>query len=296
MLFVMTTHGGCYRHIKREEDIFMNILYYDCFSGISGDMHLGAMIDLGVDRHYLANELKKLPVNGYELSVHQDQRRGISGTRVDVIITEEDHQAHLHHAAGHAHQGEQHQHQRSYRDIVTLITNSSLNDNIKKIGKRIFLLLAQAEGTIHNTSIEEVHFHEVGAVDSIVDIVGAAICIDCLNPDKIIASPLELGSGFVDCAHGIFPVPAPATLEILKNKPVKVGAIPFEATTPTGAAILAAVVGEFVDTFSFVPQKTAYGIGHRDHTIPNVLRVCLCSSADMVSCDKQEIHCDRHSA
>ena len=274
----------------------MNILYYDCFSGISGDMHLGAMIALGVDRHYLANELKKLPVNGYELSVHQDQRRGITGTRVDVIITKEDPPANLHHAADHLHHGEHHQHQRSYSAIAALITNSSLNDTVKRISKSIFHLLAEAEAKIHNQPMEEVYFHEVGAVDSIIDIVGAAICIDCLNPGKIIASPPELGSGFVQCAHGVFPIPAPATLEILKDKPVKVGSIPFESTTPTGAAILAAVVEEFVDTFSFVPQKTAYGIGHRDHTIPNVLRVCLCSSADMVSRDKQEIHCDRHTA
>jgi pyridinium-3,5-bisthiocarboxylic acid mononucleotide nickel chelatase len=266
----------------------MNVLYYDCFSGISGDMHLGAMIDLGIDLHYLTQELKKLPVNGYELSVQKDQRRGITGTRVAVIIPEEDHHAHLHHAAGHAHHGDHHQLQISYRDIITLINKSSLNDNVKKISKKIFLLLAQAEGMIHNKSIEEVHFHEVGAVDSIIDIVGAAICIDWLKPDKIIASPPELGSGFVQCAHGIFPVPAPATLELLKGKPVKVGAITSEATTPTGAAILVAVVDEFAEHCSFIPQKIAYGIGQRDNALPNVLRVCLCSDADIGSHDKQQ--------
>jgi len=258
----------------------MNAFYYDCFSGISGDMHLGAMIGLGADMHYLMQELRKLPVNGYELNVHQDQRRGITGTRVDVIITEEGHPPRSHHVVDDHRNGDHHKHHRSYRDIIGLINNSSLNDTVKEISNRIFQVLAKAEAKIHNQSMEEVHFHEVGALDSIIDIVGAAICIDCLKPDKIVASPPELGSGFVQCAHGVFPVPAPATLEILQGKPVRVGAIPFEATTPTGAAILAAVVEEFVDTFSFIPQKTAYGIGQRDHITPNVLRACLCSLAD----------------
>jgi uncharacterized protein (TIGR00299 family) protein len=139
----------------------------------------------------------------------------------------------------------------------------------------IFTIVAQAEAKIHGKPVDEVHFHEVGAVDSIVDIVGAAICIDYLAPDRIISSPVEMGGGFVTCAHGIFPVPAPATLEIMKGKPVKTGAVPFETATPTGVAILAALADEFTETPRFTIVKTGYGIGYRDTEIPNVLRVCL---------------------
>ncbi|MDR1864064.1 MAG: nickel pincer cofactor biosynthesis protein LarC, partial [Bacteroidales bacterium] len=140
--------------------------------------------------------------------------------------------------------------------------------------------VARAEAKIHGKSLGEVHFHEVGAVDSIIDIVGAAICIDFLKPDRIIASPVEMGGGFVQCAHGTFPVPAPATLEIMKGKPVKLGAVPFETATPTGVAILAALADEFTETPAFTVTKTGYGIGHRDGDIPNVLRVCMGETGD----------------
>ncbi len=266
-----------------ERDISMNILFYHCFSGISGDMHLGALIELGLPPDYLTRELIKLPLAHYELKITREQRKGITGTRVEVIF--EDH----HHKSDHGdhstekklRQGEDHHvhHQHlSYSTIIELINDSSLNENVQTISKRIFHVLAQAEATIHNQPIEEVHFHEVGAVDSIIDIVGAAIGIDYLQPDKIISSPPELGSGVVTCAHGIFPVPAPATLEILKGKPVTIGTIPFEATTPTGAALLSALVDEFTETLRCLPKKTGYGIGLRDYDLPNVLRACYCSS------------------
>lgn len=261
----------------------MNILFYHCFSGISGDMHLGALIDLGVAPDYLTRELKKLPLADYELKITREQRKGITGTRVEVI-SENGHQA-LHQGNHHTpetelhgeHHDGKHQH-LDYGEIIELINHSSLNENVQKLSKRIFQVLASAEATVHNQPIEKVHFHEVGAVDSIIDIVGAAICIDHLNPDKIITYPPELGSGLVECAHGVFPVPAPATFEILKGKPVRMGAIPFEATTPTGAALLCALANEFTETFRCVPERIGYGIGQRDYTIPNVLRVCRCSS------------------
>ena len=251
------------------------ILYYDCFAGISGDMNLAALVDLGVDRKYLVDELKKLGLQGYELVFKSDIRRGISGTRADVNIKERtDHSHSVLQIQPHVHA---HEH-RGFSDIRTLIENSAISDFAKKNSIAIFQKLAEAEGKIHNLPVDKVQFHEVGAVDSIVDIVGATICIDFLKPVKIIASRIELGSGMVKCAHGTYPVPAPATLEVLKGIPVKSGTVPFEATTPTGAAILATIVDEFVENPNFIVEKTNYGIGHKDSDIPNVLRVSWCSA------------------
>lgn len=239
----------------------MKILYYDCFSGISGDMNLGALIDLGVNKDYIINELSKLNISGYKIEVSTDNRKGITGTRVDVLLDiEESHHHHEH---------------RNLKDVENIINKSFLSEAVKSLSKKIFLKVAEAEAKIHGKPIDEVHFHEVGALDSIVDIVGAAIGLDYLKVDKILSSPVELGGGFVKCAHGIFPVPAPATAEILKNFPVKMGAVNFETTTPTGAAILAAAVSEFNEKKEFKINKIAYGIGHRDTEIPNVLRVYL---------------------
>lgn len=235
----------------------MKILYYDCFSGISGDRNLGALIDLGVDKDYLIGELSKLSISEYEIKVKRDARRGISGTRVDVLIEE-----------GH--------HHRNINDIKEIINKSSLSENVKKISLDIFLKVAEAEAKVHGKSIEEVHFHEVGAVDSIVDIVGAAVCFDYIKADMVLSSPVETGSGFVKCVHGILPVPAPATAEILCGIPLKSVGIPFEATTPTGAAILSTVASKFTEKKDFVINKIGYGIGYKDEgDVPNVLRVFL---------------------
>ena len=247
----------------------MKILYYDCFAGISGDMNLGAMVDLGVSSEYIVSELSKLNIDGYKINFSHDNRKGIYGTKADVILTHENEYDHEHQ---HEHE---HHHSRNYDDIRKIINNSKLSDNVKKLGLKIFLKVAEAEAKVHGKSIEEVHFHEVGAVDSIVDIIGAAICFDYLKVDKVLCSTVEVGSGFVKCEHGILPVPAPATTEILINVPIKSGIIPFEATTPTGAAILATLVNEFTDKKVFVIKKTGYGIGHKDGDVPNVLRVML---------------------
>lgn len=257
----------------------MRILYYDCFAGISGDMNLGALIDLGVDAGYLTNELAKLPIHGYELKIEKDKRKGISGTRVQVLI-DKDHM-HLsgdhHHHAGHAEHSHEH---RSYRQIKDILVKSQLDENVRTLSLSIFSKIAEAEAKIHNMPLDDVHFHEVGAIDSIVDIVGAALCINFLRPDEIIGSTVELGGGTVKCAHGTYPVPAPATSEILKNIPVRKGTVDFEATTPTGAAILAACVNRFTDRGDFTILKTGYGIGSKDASIPNVLRVFLCSTVN----------------
>lgn len=247
----------------------MKILYYDCFSGISGDMNLGALVDLGVSSDYLIKELEKLQLSSeYEIVVKKDSKNGITGTKVDVVLTHKEHD-HPHHEDHHEH------HHRHLKDIAAIINGSTLNDRVKKSSMDMFMRIAQAEAKVHGQSIDEVHFHEVGAIDSIVDMIGAAIALDYLHVDKIMASPVQVGGGFVKCAHGLIPVPAPATVEILKGIPMKSGIVPFETTTPTGAAILAANVDEFTDKLDFSVKKIGYGLGSRDLEIPNVLRVYL---------------------
>jgi uncharacterized protein (TIGR00299 family) protein len=242
----------------------MRVLYYDCFSGISGDMNLAAMLDLGVDEAHLRAELAKLNVSDeFELGIIPDAKSGIHGTRVDVTLKPH-HDGHDHHAP-----------HRNLKDIQTIITQSTLSEAVKATSLAVFERLAAAEAHVHNCSVEAIHFHEVGATDAIVDIVGAAICREALAVEHVICSSIELGGGFVDCAHGRIPVPAPATLELLQDIPTRRGAVQHETTTPTGAAILATLVDQFTDTPALVSEKTAYGIGHRDMEIPNVLRVQL---------------------
>jgi uncharacterized protein (TIGR00299 family) protein len=236
----------------------MKIISYDCFSGISGDMNLGAMIDLGVDKTYLIGELNKLDLKGWELIVQKDQRHGITGTKVTVKQTRHEH-AHRH-----------------LQDIEKIINDSSLDNKTKEISRKIFMKIATAEASVHGISIDNVHFHEVGAVDSIIDVVGAAICFNALKVDGVHVSTVELGSGFVKCDHGKLPVPAPATAEIIKGIPVKKGGVDFEATTPTGAAILAALGTDFSADLPVKIEKTAYGVGQKDHhDVPNLLRIFL---------------------
>ncbi len=237
----------------------MKILYYDCFAGISGDMNLGAMIGLGVDPGYLKAELQKLNIEGFHLEIKKDKRRGVTGTKATVVIENQENEKH-----------------RYLRHIEELINQSSLSAEVKSMSIKIFDLIAVAEANVHGISKQQVHFHEVGALDSIADIVGAAICIDYLKVDKIMSAPIQLGGGTVKCAHGIMPVPAPATVEIIQDVPVKTGLVQHEATTPTGAAILVAMVNEFTEQINFPIHKIAYGIGQRDISeVPNVLRVYL---------------------
>lgn len=246
----------------------MRILYYDCFAGISGDMNLGAMIDLGVKEEYLKEELAKLNLDGeFQLEVKRDSRKGISGTKVDVILLN------------------QHEH-RNLLDIEKIIDESTLSNKVKVLSKKMFLKVAEAEAKVHGKELYEVHFHEVGATDSIVDIIGASICLDYLKVDKVMASAVQVGGGFVKCEHGLMPVPAPATAEILKGIPITSGIVKYEATTPTGAAILATAVEEFTDFKDFVIEKTGYGVGTIDKEIPNVLRLFLAKKKTSLDINK----------
>ncbi len=234
----------------------MSILYYDCFAGISGDMHLAALLDLGLDYDELILELTGLGVEGYGVQATRASRKGVFGTQVRVV-TDPNQSAH-----------------RDLRQIEAIIGGSSLRDAVRDRAIAVFRRLAEAEARIHDTSPDCIHFHEVGALDAIVDIVGGVIALERLNVDRVLCSPVELGGGMARCEHGVLPVPAPAVLELLKGVPVKLGGTPFEATTPTGAALLATFVDEFVTRPEFIINRIGHGIGHRDGPIPNVLRVC----------------------
>jgi uncharacterized protein (TIGR00299 family) protein len=265
-------------------------LLYDCPSGISGDMNLGALVDLGVPRQHVLNELARLRLDEeFTLTFANAEKQGITGTRATVTLAarggradhhhdhdHDDHHRHHHehHAASHSHPRGMDTH-RHYRDIKEIIAASPYKESIKTTAARIFAVIAEAEARIHGTAIDEVAFHEVGATDSIVDIFGAAICLEYLAVDTVLSTAVELGSGFVKCAHGRLAVPAPATLEILKGVLCLTGGVAGEATTPTGAAILKATVRKFGQRFAVTPERIGYGIGHRDFAIPNVLRVVL---------------------
>lgn len=258
----------------------MKVLYFDCFSGISGDMTLGAMVDAGVPETYLIKELQKLHIDEeFSLSFKKTQKMGITGIKANVEL----HEHHHHHGKeDHHHDKEDSHHHHEHRNLHSIshiINGSAITARAKEWALKIFGEVAAAEAKVHGTTIDKVHFHEVGATDSIVDIVGAAICLDYLNVDKILASKVEVGGGFVKCAHGLFPVPAPATTEILKNIPCTYGKVDSETTTPTGAAILAAMVDEFTGQPDFTVDTIGYGLGFKDFEIPNVLRVMTGDSA-----------------
>jgi hypothetical protein len=235
------------------------VLVYDCFSGIAGDMHIGAMVDLGVPEDYLRTQLARLPMSDeFTLRLEHDRKLGITGTRATVQLNPGvDRPA------------------RHLSDVSRVIEQADYPPPVTRGALAIFRRIAEAESHIHGISMEAIHFHEVGATDAIVDIVAAALCLDYLNADEIRCGPVELGGGMVRCEHGTMPVPAPATAEILKGVPCHMGRVQQEATTPTGAAILKHAVHDFSLPDGFLLRRIGYGIGQKDFSIPNVLRVML---------------------
>lgn len=233
------------------------ILYFDIINGISGDMTLSSLLNLGIPKEIFLEELSKLNLDDeFQIKITDKFENGIKGTNVNVIVNE-----------GHVH--------RNLIDIYDIIDKSALNDKIKQNAKDIFMEVAKAEAKVHGTSIDKIHFHEVGAMDSIIDIVGASILLDLLCVDKIYATKVPLGSGFVKCAHGVIPVPAPAVSEILKDVPVKFNNVKGECTTPTGAAIIKTMCDEFVDEVEFEIKQIGYGIGYKKFEYPNMLRTFI---------------------
>jgi len=235
----------------------LKIAYFDCCSGISGDMVIGALIDSGLDVKILQRELRKLPINGYSISAAKDKRHHIVGSNFRVRFKES-------------------RHHRTFKDIKNLISRSKLSHKVKELSTTIFFNLAKAEAKVHGCKIDDVHFHEVGAIDSIIDIVGTAIGIEQLDIEKVYASPLSLGSGWVKTLHGRMPVPAPATLELLKGVTIIPSPVASELTTPTGAAIIKTLAQDFGDMPKMKIQNTGYGIGDKVFKeIPNVLRLII---------------------
>ena len=280
----------------------MKTLYLDLIGGIAGDMFIAALIDLGVDAKKLERELKKLQLDGYHLHISRGQKSSIAGVKFDVHLAHDHdhahgrehshgHDHHHHHGHGHLHlrslqfnatastaQEHHHEGQRNFSEIKKLISASKLSAWVKEKSIAVFQRIADAEGKIHGLPPAEVHFHEVGAVDSIVDIVGAAIALELLGKPRVLASPVVEGTGWINCAHGKFPVPAPATLAILGARKISVSQCeePHEMVTPTGAALLAEFVESFGAMENLVAEKIGFGLGTRENkTRPNVVRAVL---------------------
>ncbi len=263
----------------------MKTLYLDIFSGISGDMFIGALLDLGVDARKLERELRKLKLDGWHLHVARRQKAGIEGVKLDVHLTDahDPHHGHPHnHGPDHHHHdhghGHHHDENRTFAEIKKLIGRSKLSPWVRKKSVAVFERIAVAEGKIHGQPPEQVHFHEVGAVDSIVDIVGACIALETLGRPRVLSAPVVEGTGWINCAHGRFPVPAPATLAILGARGIGVTQCdePHELVTPTGAALLAEFVEGFGPMQNLAAERIGFGLGTRDHqTRPNVLRAML---------------------
>jgi len=247
----------------------MKILYFDCFAGISGDMTVAALLDLGVPLAVLEEGLGclALPRSAWSIALETTERRGIRAARFRVHV--EEHQPHRH-----------------YTDIAGMIEGSSLPEKVKRTAQKIFFTLAAAEARVHSVEIGHVHFHEVGGVDSIVDIVGTAICLDYLGIGDIYASPLPFGSGFVETEHGRLPVPAPATAELMQGMPIHFNCGPGERVTPTGAAILAALANGSGTPPVMRVTAVGCGAGNRDFDdMPNVLRIAMGENTDSIERD-----------
>lgn len=236
----------------------MKIAYFDCFSGISGDMCLGALVDAGVPLEALEKELKKIPVAGYTLKSRKVRRSGFSATKVDVLIDDN--------YAG----------ARKWKDIQKLVRESSLSPSTKSKGLSVFRSLFDAEAKVHGEPVSRIHLHELGAVDCIVDIFGTLTGLEMLGIKEVYASSINLGSGTIRSSHGMLPVPAPATAELLRGVPVYAAGDPFEKTTPTGAALISFLAKGYGDMPPFIPEKTGMGAGGKDPAaMPNVLRVLI---------------------
>ncbi|HNU09248.1 MAG TPA: nickel pincer cofactor biosynthesis protein LarC, partial [Pyrinomonadaceae bacterium] len=235
----------------------MKTLYFDCFAGASGNMLLGALVGLGVASDELHSELAKMDVPAFEIVFETRDKSGIAALHADVRVPDEKNHRHLHHIEG-------------------IITNSALSDGVKSRAISIFRTLAAAEAKVHGIDISKVHFHEVGALDAIIDIVGCCICFEKLGIESFASSKLHVGSGFVEMAHGKFPVPPPAVAEILRDAPVYSTEITGELVTPTGAAIIATVCKSFGPIPEIRIEKVSYGAGTRDYmNFPNAIRLIV---------------------
>lgn len=242
----------------------MKIAYFDCFSGASGDMIMGSLLDAGLSLEHLRDQIKKLGLSHYDIGVEKVTKKGISGSQALVTIDQHHHD----------------HHHRYLSHIKEIINNSTLSESVKEKSTAIFQRLAEAESEVHGFEVENVHFHEVGAMDAIIDVVGAVIGFNALGIKKIVCSPLHVGSGTVECAHGTLPVPAPATAELIKGRPVYSTGVKGELLTPTGAAILTTLSSEFGAMPPMSIKSIGYGAGTLEPSIPNLLRVVIGETDD----------------
>jgi uncharacterized protein (TIGR00299 family) protein len=243
---------------KYTRERIVKIAYFDCFSGICGNMCLGALVDSGVPLKALEKELKNIPLQGYKLTSRKVNRSGIAATKVDVVVDKK--------YAG----------ERKWKDIQKLVKESSLAPSIKKKGLSVFRSLFEAEAKVHGEPINKIHLHELGAIDCIVDIFGTLLGLEMLDIEAVYASAINLGSGTIYTSHGTLPVPAPATAELLRGVPVYSASDPFEKTTPTGAALIRFLAKGYGDMPAFIPEKTGTGAGGKDPaSMPNVLRILI---------------------
>jgi pyridinium-3,5-bisthiocarboxylic acid mononucleotide nickel chelatase len=274
----------------------MKTLYLDCQSGISGDMTLSALIDLGADIHYIREWLETLPIDSFSLDVKEVDKRGITSKQLVLQFEEEadhhhlDHHHEHDHTGGHTHDHHHHDHHHHHHDyhedghhhehrkastILEMIENSQLPARVKERSLLVFQVIAEAEGKIHGMDPKDVHFHEVGAMDSIIDIIGVCLALESLGVEQIIASPVPTGHGKIMMAHGLYPIPAPATAEILKGVPLADFHVKGELTTPTGAGFLKALAHEYGNVPPLAIENIGYGAGKKDFDHPNVLRALL---------------------
>lgn len=316
-------------------------LYIECSRGISGDMFVASLIDLGVDREYLLDALNSIPADGYKVEISTVQKSGVAACDFNVILDSEidnhdhdmeylyghmeashssedhhehehghhhhdhdehhehehhhDHEHHHHHDGHHEHGHHHHHHEhRNLDDVKTIIAGSNITDNAKALANKIFDIVAIAESKAHNKPLSEVHFHEVGAIDSIVDVIAAAVCIDYLGYDYVISSPLTEGQGTVRCQHGILPIPVPAVANIIADNhvPISITNTNGELVTPTGAAIIAAIANSYAKPESFIINKIGIGAGKRNYEIPSLLRAYDITTDDEASIYKLETNID----
>ena len=235
----------------------MRIAYFDCFSGASGDMILGSMIDAGLNAQELRKELRKIPIPNVQLNVRKVLRRGISATQV-IVTGKRDERSH-----------------RNLKELLKIVEKSRLESEVKKKSKEVFERIASVEAQIHQKQKEEIHFHEMGGLDSVVDIVGSVWGFHQLEIDKLYVSKVNVGSGFVECEHGILPVPAPATLALMKGKPIYSSGVERELLTPTGAALLGFLGSDFGNMPEMKVERVGYGAGRDDLPHPNLLRLVI---------------------
>lgn len=261
------------------------VLYFDCFSGISGDMALGALIDAGLPVDDLTRALGSLALSGVDVSAERVLRAGVSATKFNVRehtsapSHDRSHEPHHSHDPRHPHVS--HHSHRSLSEIFALIDKSALSASGRERAKAMFQRLGEAEAAIHQMPVDKVHLHEVGAIDSIIDIVGTVFGLEWVGADRIVCSPLNVGGGTVKSAHGVFPVPAPATVKLLGDAPIYAGAVQHELVTPTGALIVSSYAGSFGPIPPMTVEQVGYGAGDRDHPDrPNVLRVLIGRAAE----------------